>query len=86
MKKKRKGTNKLNDEQSHNKFTDFVRAMERGRCINELEGVLKDIDLIELVQVDFPDDAGDYDLPSISLGVKWAIARLKGKSLGDDNE
>ena len=82
MKKKRKVKDKLVDQE---KRKELVRLLERTRCIHELEGLLKDVQLVELVDPDFTDDHDD-EVFNISLGIKWAIARLKGENLSVDDE
>ena len=86
MKKKRKVKNKLAEKLAEQEVLDrLLRAMERGRCTHELEGLLKEIELIELFDPDFKDDAKKHDISLISLGVKWAIAKLKGEDFRVDD-
>lgn len=80
MKKKRKVKNKLAEQEVLDRL---LRAMERNRCIHELEGLLKDMELVKSLDPDFTDDEHSF---SIMLGVKWSISWLKGKRLGVDNE
>ena len=82
MKKKRKVKNKLADRKTRNQL---MRLLERGRCTHELEGLLREIELIELFDPDFKDDAEKHDISLISLGVKWAIAKLKGEDFRVDD-
>ena len=84
MKKKRKVKNKLAEKLAEQEVLDrLLRAMERGRCIHELEGLLKDMELIKSLDPDFTDDERSF---SIMVGVKWSISWLKDKRLGVDNE
>ena len=80
MKKKRKVTKKTNEQQNQLAFT---RLSERMRCIHELEGLIKDIELYDFIESDSTNNENDDELKDLVIGVRWAISKLKGEKLSD---
>jgi hypothetical protein len=80
MKKKRKVTKKTNEQENQ---LIFMRLSERTRCIHELEGLIKDIELYDFIESDSANNKKDDELEDIVIGVRWAISKLKGEKLSD---